>query len=258
MVRLESDSIPRPSRATIVAGENALQLTVLAANGAEANEFGWVPNGFTVAEDRVRGRSAWYGTVGRLRSPLIHVPENIDTVSVLFWTRYLGNGFSLDPRGEVRLSVDSGASWVTAGVVSGRAPVYYPERVVLTGLAGRTIVLEFVAQFFSAQSGWWLDEILVTAHGAAEVARADGELRPSSNPIRSSAVHLTWPFGDGAGDLRIFDFAGRLVWATPVQGGATTVTWDIASQVRNGVYIAVARSEGRVRRLKLFVARRPA
>jgi hypothetical protein len=258
MVRLESDTISRPARATIVVGEIGRELTVLAATGAEANESGWVPNGFTVVEDRVRGRSAWYGAVGRLRSPLIPVPANIDSISVLFWTRYLGNGFSLDPRGEIRLSVDSGASWVTAGVVSGRAPVYYPERVVLTGVAGRAIMLEFVAQFFSAQSGWWLDEVLVTAHGAAVVARADGALVPSTNPVRSSAVHLTWPFIDAPGDLRVFDFAGRLVWATAVQSGATSVTWDIASVVRNGVYIAIARSEGRVRRLKLFVARGPA
>lgn len=258
MVRMESDTIARPSRATIVAGETALALTVLASTGAEANETGWVPNGFTPVSERVSGRWAWHGAVGRLRSPLIYVPANIDTVSVLFWTRYLGNGFSLDPRGEIRLSVDSGASWVRVGVVSGRAPVYYPERVVMTGLADRTIVLEFVAQFFSAQTGWWLDEILVTAHGAATIARADGEIRPSSNPVRSNAVHLTWPFGDGAGDVRIFDFAGRLVWAAPVQGGSTTVVWDIASAVRNGVYVAIARSEGRIRRLKLFVARRPA
>ena len=256
-VRLESDTIARPTRASIVAGDAALELTVLAASGAEANEDGWVPNGFTIVQDRVSGRAAWQGSVGRLRSPLIYVPGNIDTVSVLFWTRYLGNGFSLDPRGEIRLSVDSGASFVTVGRVSGRAPVYYPERVVMTGLADRTIVLEFVAQFFSAQTGWWLDEILVTAHGAATVARADGELRPSANPVRSSVVHLTWPFGDGAGDLRVFDFAGRLVWSTAVQGGATTVMWDIESAVRNGVYIAIARSDGRIRRLKLFVARRP-
>lgn len=258
MVRMESDTVARPARATIIAGEAALALTVLSSTGAEANETGWVPNGFTVATERVSGRSAWYATVGRLRSPLIHVPANIDTVSVLFWTRYLGNGFSMDPRGEVRLSVDSGASWVTVGLVSGRAPVYYPERVVMTGLAGRAIVIEFVSQFFSAQSGWWLDEILVTAHGAATVVQADGELRPSTNPVRSNIVHLTWPFGDGSGDVRVFDFAGRLVWASPVQGGATTVIWDIASVVRNGVYIAVARSDGRIRRLKLFIARGPA
>ena len=259
MVRMESDTIPRPIRATITAGDVALQLSVLASTGAEANESGWVPNGFTVVQDApVRGRAAWYASVGRLRSPLIRVPANIDTVSVLFWTRYLGNGFSMDPRGEVRLSVDSGASFVTVGRVSGRAPVYYPERVVMSGLAGRAIVLEFVAQFFSAQSGWWLDEILVTAHGAAIVAQVDGELLPSTNPVRSSTVHLTWPFGNDAGEVRIFDFAGRPVWGTPVEGGAITVTWDIASPVRNGVYIAIARSEGRVRRLKLFVARGPA
>lgn len=259
MVRMESDTIPRPIRTTITAGDASVHLSVLASTGAEANESGWLPNGFTVVQDAsVRGRAAWYAAVGRLRSPMIRVPDNIDSLSVLFWTRYLGNGFSMDPRGDVRLSVDSGASWVTVGRVSGRAPVYYPERVVMTGLAGRTIAIEFVAQFFSAQSGWWLDEILVVAHGVAAVARADDEIRPSTNPVRSSAVHLTWPFGNDPGELRVFDFAGRLVWATAVQGGAIAVTWDIASAVRNGVYIAVARSEGRVRRLKLFVARAPA
>jgi hypothetical protein len=76
--------------------------------------------------------------------------------------------------------------------------------------------------------------------------------------VRSNEVHLTWPFGSAGGDLRVFDFAGRLVWATSVPGDAGIVRWDIASGVRNGVYLAVARSDGRVRRLKLFVARRPA
>ena len=257
-VRMESDAVRRPAHATIVAGDAALELSVLSATGAEANETGWVPNGFAPVQEAVSGRWAWHSRVGRLRSPLIRVPAAIDTLSVLFWTRYLGNGFSLDPRGEVRLSVDSGASWVTVARLSGRAPVYYPERVVMAGLAGRTIVLEFVAQFFAEQTGWWLDEILVTAHGSAVVAQTDGELRPSANPVRSSIVTLTWPFGADAGELRIFDFAGRLVWATAVQGDASTVTWDIPSAVRNGVYVAVARSEGRIRRLKLFVARGPA
>jgi hypothetical protein len=257
MVRLESDTLPRPARATIVAGDATLQLSVLASTGAEADEPGWVPNGFQVVPDRASGRSAWHARVGRLRSPTIRVPETADTVSVLFWTRYLGNGFSLDPRGEVRLSMDGGASWITVARLSGRAPVYYPERVVMSGLAGRTIILEFVAQFFSPQLGWWLDEILVAAHGAPIVAVADGEMRPSTNPVRSSAVHVSWPFGGDAGEMRVFDFAGRLVWATIVHAGATTVTWDIAERVRNGVYVVVARSEGRVRRLKLFVARRP-
>lgn len=257
-VRMESDTVPRPTRATIAAGDAVLELSILSSTGAEANESGWVPNGFTAVPEPMTGRSAWAAGVGQLRSPLIHVPATIDTVSVLFWTRYLGNGFSMDPRGELRLSVDSGASWVTVGRVSGRAPVYYPERVVLSGLAGRAIVLEFVAQFFSAQTGWWLDEILVAAHGVTIVAEADGELLPSANPVRSSAVHLTWPFGDDPGEVRVFDFAGRLVWATSVPANAITVRWDIAAAVRNGVYIAVARSEGRIRRLKLFVARRPA
>jgi hypothetical protein len=258
MVRMESDTVLRPTHARIAAGDAALELSVLASTGAEANEAGWVPNGFVPHQERVSGRWAWHARAGRLRSPLIHVPAPIDTVSVLFWTRYLGNGFSLDPRGEVRLSVDSGASWVTAGRVSGRAPVYYPERVVMAGLAGRTIALEFVAQFFAEQTGWWLDEILVAAHGAAAVADVDGELRPSTNPVRSSTVTLTWPFGRDPGEIRVFDFAGRLVWAIAVPGDASTVTWDIASAVRNGVYVAVARSEGRIRRLKLFVARGPA
>ena len=258
MVRLESDTVPRPSRATFVVGDATLQLSVLASTGAEADEGGWVPNGFQTVPEPVSGRLAWHATVGRLRSPTIRIPETIDTVSVLFWTRYLGNGFSLDPRGEIRLSMDGGASWMTVGVVSGRAPVYYPERVVVSGLAGRTIILEFVAQFFSAQLGWWLDEILVTAHGVAVVAEVDGEMRPSTNPVRSSTVHLTWPFGEDAGEIRVFDFAGRLVWATTVHGGETTITWNLAQPVRNGVYVAIARSEGRVRRLKLFVARGPA
>ena len=51
------------------------------------------------------------------------------------------------------------------------------------------------------------------------------------------------------------DLAGRAIWRHAVTA-AEQVTWDlVANRVANGAYVVVARSNGRVSRIKVFVAR---
>jgi hypothetical protein len=187
---------------------------------------------------------------------VISVPAGVDSVSVLFWTRYLGNAFDPTLHSEVRVSTDSGATWTLAGVLEGNAPTYYPERVDVVGVAGRSLLVEFDAGFSAATQTWWLDEIAVVAHGATQVAQRPRVLLPSANPVRGDAVRFAWPFTAEGGDLRVYDFAGRLVWRTTVTSGVETVSWPIAERgVRNGVYLVVAHAGSERVRLKLFVVR---
>lgn len=245
----------RPSLLEVSAGAHRAIYRVLAANGAEPGDEAWQPDGFRATTDGAIGTGAWFAPfIGRLRSPPITVPAEIDTLSVVYWTRYEGNGFSIEPHGEILVSNDDGRSWSRAGSVSGNAPELYTERVVIPGVAGQTIRVEFRAVGLP----WWVDEIAVVAHGASStpVARAS-ELLPSENPVRGDAVHLTWPFGVTGGELLVYDYAGRLVSRVAVPVGSVRVRWDVAaSGARNGVYLAIARAGTRVARRRLFVVRR--
>ena len=111
---------------------------------------------------------------------------------------------------------------------------------------------------FSANGMTWrIDEFAVVGHGGANVAAqtAAPELVPSENPVRTSSVRFAWPFGSSAGEVVVFDFAGRAIWRHAVTA-AEQVTWDlVANRVANGAYVVVARSNGRVSRIKVFVAR---
>jgi hypothetical protein len=70
-------------------------------------------------------------------------------------------------------------------------------------------------------------------------------------------VRLAWPYDAAdAGDLVVYDFAGREVWRRRVADGRPQ-EWDVAGLgVTNGVYLVVARAGSRITRLKLFVARK--
>jgi Zinc carboxypeptidase len=260
--RLISVPVERPSTLTVRAGGREKRFVVLAASGAERDEEGWSASGFVTDTIRVAGERAWAGGVGRLLSPALHVPAETDSVSVLFWTRYAGNPFSLTPHGVVRVSTDDGESWTPLAVVAGSAPIYYTERADVTGLAGQTIRVEFNASFGTGAPSWWIDEIAVVVHGVTTEVD-DGPpriaLRVSENPVRGSTVFFSWPFGAEAGAVLVYDFRGRLVWRQRTDGAPIggVVTWNIRdSGTQNGVYVAIARAGGRAVRLKLFVARR--
>lgn len=247
--------VRRPSRIDVEAGARRASYRVLATNGAEPSDVPWMPEGFRPTTEYAIGASAWFTPfTGRLRSPPILVPADVDTLSVVYWTRYEGNGFSLDPHGEILISNDDGRVWSRVGSVSGNAPVQYTERVVVPGVAGQTVRVEFRA----AGMPWWVDEIAVIGHVATgtPVARAT-DLLPSENPVRGDVVHLTWPFGVSGGELLVYDYAGRLMFRVAVPVGSERVLWDVAaSGARNGVYVAVARAGTRVARRRLFVVRR--
>ena len=217
------------------------------------SDTGWTLDGFAATGDfTVAGQKAWSATNGTLRSPIVRVPDDADTVSVVYWTRYDGDGFSLEPHGELRVSRDSGRTFTRESRMSGAAPAFYPEQATMTEVAGRFMQVEFDARGLP----WWVDEIALVAHSAAlATPRRVVSLTPSENPVRGDVVRLAWPFA-GAGDVQVFDFAGRLVWRERVGAGATFAQWNVAaSDPRNGVYIAVARAGGETRRVKLFVLR---
>ena len=253
--RLVSNKVNRPRAISVSAGGITSGFTVLEINGAERSESGWTSTQFRLDSSAVpAGKYAWYGpAAGDLLSPLVRVPADVDTVSLVFWTRYDGSGFTETPFGTVLASIDAGATFQPVMRVQGAAPAWYPERVTVGGVKGRQVAFRF------ASSGlpWYLDEIAIVAHGGATAATASGALtiRPSENPVHRGAVSFAWPFAGPAGDMQAFDFSGRLVWKATVTDGRT-VSWDLlASRVPNGVYVVVARSGKQVVRLKLYLTR---
>jgi hypothetical protein len=258
MRRLVSPRVARPARAEVEVGQQALRYDVLAVTGAEPDDAAWSASGWERQGPAVAGSSAWAAVRGTLRSPPIDVPAGADTVSVLFWTRHFGDGFDIDPHGEIRVSNDNGMTWRVVGVVAGIAPVYYPERADIVGEAGRTILLEFAAMFSGDILAWWVDEVMLVRRSAVPALAASGPalVLPSENPVRGAEVRFTWPFGDAGGHAAAYDAAGREVWRARVAPMATTVTWLLdQDDVANGVYFVVLRAGGREARGKLFVLR---
>jgi hypothetical protein len=258
--RMISEPIGRPAQVSVQSGARNAAFVVLAASGAESGERGWTSVGFVRDTGSVAGARSWRTSgSGALRSPAVNVPMDIDTLSILFWTRYRGNGFDTEPHGDVMLSRDGGASWSLAGSVRGDARDYYPESMIVSGVAGRVVQLEFG----TSNLRWTLDEIALVTHGAAPVPTPTPAfvVQPSENPVRRERVVFSWPTGVGAGELRVYDFAGRLVWHISVPssgtaGGVARTEWNLAKDaIANGTYIVVAEAGGRTARQKLFVAR---
>ena len=253
--RLVATPAARPTSLTIAAGGLSAAFNVLAINGAELNETGWSGAQFTRDSTfAMAGKYSWFTqSGGDLKSPVIDVPADADTVSLTFWTRYAGSGFTEFPFADVNLSVDGGASFQRVMRLEGFAPLFYPEQVVIGGVKGKHIVFDFVATGLP----WNLDEIAVVAHGAVtSVPATTGvALRPSENPVRHSVVYFAWPYGNAVGDILAYDFSGRLVWKANVTTGGN-IAWDLNSaRVANGVYVVIARTGTQTTRLKLFVTR---
>lgn len=253
--RLIASAGGRPKVLTVGSGGFTSTFSVLLANGAEKDEAGWTATRFTMdSSSVVAGKYSWTTTgAGDLKSPVTTMPADVDTVSIIFWNKYDGSGFSENPYGRVLLSSDGGMTFTPVLRVQGAAPVWYPERVTIGGVKGKKLVVDFVPNGLN----WNLDEIALVAHTATiAVPVASGTvLKPSENPVRLGTVYFTWPFGTPAGDLYAFDFSGHTVWKTTVTNGGI-IGWDIAAAgLPNGVYVVVARSGGKTVRLKLFVVR---
>jgi hypothetical protein len=246
----------RPATISVTSGSERATWTLLAASGAEATDPAWVLQGFSVdTTQRAAGRSSYRGTSGELRSPTIVVPASVDTVSITFWTRYNGDGYSELPFGMVRVSTDSGRTWNVVARMAGAAPAWYPEDVRVGGVRGKALWLSF----YSVNLPWWIDEVAVFTNGTTSSGGAGGtgaaaRFLPSANPVRGDAVTFTWPFA-AAGRITVYDFTGRQVWAHTVASGDADATWDIGALVPNGAYLVLAEGGGMRARLKLFVAR---
>jgi len=253
--RLVAAPVTRPTSLSISAGGQTANFSVLGINGAELAETGWTANQFTRDSTfAMAGKYSWFtSSGGDLKSPVIAVPADADTVSLVFWTRYAGSGFSELPHGDVNLSIDGGTTFQRVMLLEGYAPLFYPEQVTIGGMKGKHLVFDFVPNGML----WSLDEIAVVSHGAvtSTVTSNTGVLRPSENPVHHSVVYFPWPFGTATGDIQAYDFSGRLVWKTSVTAGGN-VPWDLnAGRVANGVYVVIARGGTKTLRLKLFVVR---
>jgi hypothetical protein len=247
--------VNRPRSLSVTAGGITTSYSVLEINGAERSDVGWTASQFRLDSTFfVAGSYSWLSTgAGNLRSPVLRVGADVDTVSLLFRTRYDGSGFDETPFARVLLSTDAGSTFQPVLRLQGFAPAWYPEGVTVGGVRGRQIVFDFVSSGLT----WNLDEIAIVAHGPASTSSATGvlALRPSENPVHHSSVSFAWPFSTPSGDLQAFDFSGHRVWVSAVTSGGT-VSWDLRSAgVPNGVYVVVARSAGRAVRLKLYVVR---
>jgi hypothetical protein len=253
--RLVATVNARPTSLSISAGGQTAAFAVLAINGAEATETGWTATQFgRDSSVAAAGKYSWFSSGGGdLKSPVIAVPASTDTVSLVFWTRYGGSGFSHLPYGDVNLSVDGGTTFQRVMRLEGYAPLFYPEQVTIGGVRGKNLVFDFA----SIGLPWGLDEIAAVSHGAVTTTVVSGTnvLRPSENPVHHGIVYFPWPFGIAPGDLQAYDFNGRLVWKTSVTAGGN-VPWDLnTGRVANGVYVVIARSGSKTLRLKLFVVR---
>lgn len=252
--RIVSQVSRRPPTFSITAGGQTASFRVLTVSGAEPGDPAWTAQNFF--RDSVLFRSgtrSWFGTGGTLTTVPVTVPAESDTVSLVFWTLHLGNGFSPYPSGSVDASTDGGNSWTPVLVMRGSAPSWYTDRVTLGGVRGKSVAFRFVAEGLP----WRIDEAAIVSHGPVMTVAATNTtaLRPSENPVRSGSVRFAWPFGTAAGEVAAFDFSGREVFRRSVTAGEA-ITWDIrAAGVANGVYVVVARSGKQLSRIRLFVAR---
>ena len=253
--RLVTTTRMRPTGLSISAGGQTAAYSVLDVNGAEPGDAGWTATQFTRDSTFFEaGKYSWYTAAGgELKSPVIAIPASTDTVSVMFWTRYAGNGYTELPNGDVSVSLDGGATFQRVLRVQGAAPVFYPEQVTVGGVKGKQLVVDFLSNGLP----WNLDEIAIVGHGAVTTTLTSSAttLIPSENPVHHAIVYFPWPFGSATGDILAYDFSGRLIWKTNVTTGGN-VPWDLNSgRVANGVYVVIARSGSKTLRLKLFVVR---
>jgi hypothetical protein len=253
--RLISATVSRPPAFSVTAAGVTSSYRVLLAAGAESAEPAWTL--VSAARDSTiqrAGRFSWLTAFGSVTSPPIAVPADVDTVTMTYWTMHNGSGFTAEPSGTVDVTTNGGGAWTRVMVQRGFAPVWYPDHVTIGGLRGKTVQFRFSANGMT----WRIDEFSVVGHGgtaAGTTTAAAAQLMPSENPVRSTSVRFSWPFGASGGEVIAFDFAGRAVWRHAVTA-SEQVTWDlVANRVANGAYVIVARSNGRVSRIKLFVAR---
>lgn len=248
----------RPATISVSQGAERMTWNLLTVSGAESTDPAWTTSGTSLdSTTKLLGRYAYRigGGQGEVRSAAVAVPSTTDTVSLTFWTRYSGDGYSQSPYGLVRASTDSGRTWDVLSRMAGYAGDWYPEDVRIGGVRGKSLMVSFLSQGLP----WWLDEVALFTHASSASGGGTGStaarLLPSANPVRGASVTFTWPYGATGGRLLVYDITGRLAWSHTVIGGSADVTWTLGSEIRDGVYLVLAESAGAHARLKLFIAR---
>ena len=248
----------RPATITVTAGAQKATWLQLTTAGAEAGDPAWgMQNVGVDTVLRFAGRASYHTSGGELRSTAVKVPADVDTVSITFWTRYAGDGFSESPFGLVRLSADSGRTWNVITRLAGTAVAWYPEDVRVGGVHGQSILLSFLTDALP----WWIDEVAVFANSRPANTGPGGgsaasRFKPSANPVRGTSVTFVWPFGGKGGNVMAYDFTGRLIFRRAVSASDDDVTWDLSgAAIPNGAYLVLAESGTERVRLRLFILR---
>ena len=175
------------------------------------------------------------------------VPLDVDTVTVMLWTRYIGDPSSAEPRGTMSLAAADGTVLERVMTMAGLAPEYYPESRTIGGVRGRTLRLSLRRDEHAVAGGRGGDG---RARAAAERAggRHGGRAAAVGEPgaRRQRRVRVAVRRGGAAGDLLVYDFTGRLVFRTGVQPASERVVWPLGDgPMANGAYVVIARSGGR-------------
>ena len=255
--RTRTDSTGTRPDAVDVVATDTVRFRVLLTGGAEPGDTAWTLSGFTADGPPLVGRASWrVNGDGTLRSPVVRVPDDVDTLTVALWSRHFGDPFGPSRLGEVRLSRDGGRTFVERVLtVAGDARVFYPESRVVAGVRGQTVQFELRALSLP----WNVDEFAVVGHLPTRAATAGATVafRASDNPVRGDRVRFTWPFVGLAGDLFVYDLTGRMVWRSAAEPSATELAWDVGAEsgLANGAYLVLARAGAETRRQTLYVLR---
>jgi hypothetical protein len=228
---------------------------LLTLGGAEPADTGW--QGWEIAADAVAGQGSWIGMDNdTLTSPVADLGGR-RRVWLQFWHKHLGSTFTPERRGVVQFSPDSGRTWDDVAVVVGAAGDWYPERIDLPQATGaRGARVRFVTEGFT----WLVDAAgFATDSTTAFAAPAQaGALTLSDNPLRGGAVTIAWPASTQDARVRIYTYAGVLLFSAGVSAPAVQFTWDgtvDGRPVANGGYLIVVDAGDRRYRGRLFVAR---
>ncbi|HEX9727169.1 MAG TPA: M14 family metallopeptidase [Gemmatimonadales bacterium] len=234
----------------------ALNATVLGVSGQAADSLdswtGWRQD----TSSALVGHWAWRGFRDTLRSPAFDLRE-VGAPTLTFSTRHAGSLFSPGPRGRAQISIDDGASWLDLAVVEGAAPAWYVISLRLPAVSDR-VRLRLIADSLD----WWVDAIhLFGETRAPVVASSEHQLTVSQNPVRTDQLFFAWAPVAGRATLRVFTFAGDLVFRSSVSAEIGVLEWDLRNRqdarVENGAYVAVLELPTEQLRRRVFVARSP-
>ena len=115
-------------------------------------------------------------------------------------------------------------------------------------------------RFAAVEFPWWIDAVhLLGTRRADPYVAPGGTITLSENPVRSGRLFFSWSPTSGEATLRVFTFAGQLVFRQTLSAQIGRLEWDLRNRngnaVSNGAYVAVLQLPAETLRRRIFVAR---